>query len=77
MLFDGQLRVSICSLPQQVVADIYRTLICIPIGGEMLESVGKQAMVGFFGGVLIVALGMFLMARWACLGYRWRWQAKI
>lgn len=43
----------------------------------MLESVGKQAMVGFFGGVLIVALGMFLMARWACLGYRWRWQAKI
>ncbi|KAK5800732.1 hypothetical protein VI817_002944 [Penicillium citrinum] len=53
------------------------TLICIPIGGEMLEKVGKQAMVAFLGGVLIVGLGMFLMARWACLGYRWRWHAKI
>ncbi|KAJ5947752.1 MFS general substrate transporter [Penicillium verhagenii] len=53
------------------------TLICIPIGGEMLQKVGKRAMVGYLGSVLIVALGMFTMARWACLGYRWRWQAKI
>ncbi|KAJ5912950.1 MFS general substrate transporter [Penicillium tannophilum] len=53
------------------------TLICIPIGGEMLQKVGKKAMVGYLGSVLIVALGMFTMARWACLGYRWRWQAKI
>ncbi|KAJ5591467.1 MFS general substrate transporter [Penicillium hispanicum] len=53
------------------------TLICIPIGGEMLEKVGKQAMVAYLGSVLIVALGMFTMARWACLSYRWRWQAKI
>ncbi|KAJ5765493.1 MFS general substrate transporter [Penicillium odoratum] len=53
------------------------TLICIPIGGEMLQKVGKRAMVGYLGSVLIVALGMFVMARWTCLGYRWRWQAKI
>ncbi|KAJ5988664.1 MFS general substrate transporter [Penicillium waksmanii] len=53
------------------------TLICIPIGGEMLEKVGKQAMVAYLGSVLIVGLGMFIMARWACLSYRWRWQAKI
>jgi hypothetical protein len=43
----------------------------------MLEKVGKQAMVAYLGSVLIVALGMFLMARWASLSYRWRWQAKI
>lgn len=43
----------------------------------MLQKVGKRAMVGYLGSVLIVALGMFIMARWACLGYRWRWQAKI
>ncbi|KAJ5132090.1 MFS general substrate transporter [Penicillium atrosanguineum] len=55
----------------------FATLICIPIGGEMLEQVGKQAMVAYLGSVLIVALGMFVMARWACLSYRWRWQAKI
>ncbi|OOQ89624.1 MFS monocarboxylate transporter [Penicillium brasilianum] len=53
------------------------TLICIPIGGEMLETVGSRAMVGYLGSVLIVALGMFVMARWASLSYRWRWQAKI
>ncbi|OKP15068.1 hypothetical protein PENSUB_3049 [Penicillium subrubescens] len=53
------------------------TLICIPIGGEMLEKVGSRAMVAYLGGVLVVALGMFVMARWASLSYRWRWQAKI
>ncbi|KAJ5437992.1 MFS general substrate transporter [Penicillium daleae] len=53
------------------------TLICIPIGGEMLEKVGSRAMVAYLGSVLIVALGMFVMARWASLSYRWRWQAKI
>ncbi|CAG8893429.1 unnamed protein product [Penicillium egyptiacum] len=53
------------------------TLICIPIGGEMLDKVGKRAMVAYLGSVLIVSLGFFLMARWACLSYRWRWQAKI
>ncbi|KAJ5770460.1 uncharacterized protein N7511_002511 [Penicillium nucicola] len=55
----------------------FATLICIPIGGEMLDKVGKKAMVAYLGSVLIVALGMFVMARWACLSYRWRWQAKI
>ncbi|KAJ5708788.1 MFS general substrate transporter [Penicillium malachiteum] len=53
------------------------TLICIPIGGEMLQAVGSRAMVAYLGSVLIIALGMFVMARWACLSYRWRWQAKI
>lgn len=58
-------------------ADFHRTLICIPIGGEMLEKVGKQAMVAYLGSVLVLGLGMFIMARWACLSYRWRWHAKI
>jgi hypothetical protein len=43
----------------------------------MLEKVGSRAMVAYLGSVLIVALGMFVMARWASLSYRWRWQAKI
>ncbi|KAI9038972.1 MFS general substrate transporter [Aspergillus affinis] len=53
------------------------TLICIPIGGEMLEKVGKQAMVAYLGSMLILALGLFVMARWACLNYRWSWAAKL
>ncbi|GLI79919.1 hypothetical protein PoHVEF18_008267 [Penicillium ochrochloron] len=59
------------------LAPALATLICIPIGGEMLEKVGSRAMVAYLGGVLVVALGMFVMARWASLSYRWRWQAKI
>ncbi|RAK98989.1 monocarboxylate permease [Aspergillus ibericus CBS 121593] len=55
----------------------FATLISIPIGGEMIETVGTHAMVGFLGGVLVVAMGLFGMARWSCLGYRWRWHAKI
>lgn len=43
----------------------------------MLEKVGKQAMVAYLGSLLVLGLGLFTMARWACLGYRWRWQAKI
>ncbi|CAI7660699.1 unnamed protein product [Penicillium glandicola] len=55
----------------------FATLICIPIGGEMLDKVGKRAMVAYLGSVLVVSFGLFVMARWACLSYRWRWQAKI
>lgn len=43
----------------------------------MLEKVGKQAMVAYLGSLLVLGLGLFTMARWACLSYRWRWQAKI
>jgi hypothetical protein len=55
----------------------FATLICIPIGGEMLEKVGAKMVVVWLGGVLVVAMGMFLLARWACLGYRWDWGSKI
>ncbi|KAL2796618.1 major facilitator superfamily domain-containing protein [Aspergillus keveii] len=55
----------------------FATLICIPIGGEMLEKVGARMVVVWLGGVLVVAMGMFLLARWACLGYRWDWGSKI
>ncbi len=54
-----------------------RTLICIPIGGEMLEKVGSRAMVVFQGSILVLSLFLFVMARWACLSYRWRWRMKI
>ncbi|KAJ5888595.1 MFS general substrate transporter [Penicillium taxi] len=55
----------------------FATLISVPIGGEMLEKIGTRAMVAYLGGVLLAALGMFTMARWACLSYRWRWHANI
>lgn len=43
----------------------------------MLEKVGKQAMVAYLGSMLVLGLGLFVMARWACLNYRWSWVAKL
>lgn len=54
-----------------------RTMICIPVGGELLPKIGPTAFVAFFAGVMVLGLGSFVMARWACLEYRWKWNVKI
>ena len=54
-----------------------RTLICIPVGGELLPTIGSTGFVTFFGGMLVLSLASFVMARWACLEYRWKWNVKI
>jgi MFS family permease len=53
------------------------TLICIPISGELVETVGPQPMVAFFCAVLGLSLVSFTFSRWACLGRRWVVKAKI
>lgn len=53
------------------------TLVCVPISGELIESVGAQPMVGFFCAVLSVSLIFFVLSRWACLDWNWRWRVKI
>ncbi|KAL3460909.1 major facilitator superfamily domain-containing protein [Aspergillus heterothallicus] len=55
----------------------FATLICIPVGGEMLEKIGAHMVVVYLGGVLIIAMLLFLVARWACLDYKWNWGSKI
>jgi MFS family permease len=53
------------------------TLVCIPISGELVESVGPQPMVGFMCAILGLALVSFMMSRWACLGWDWQWNVKV
>ena len=53
------------------------TLVCIPIGGELLGVVGSDALVGFFCAVLGLSGMSFTMSRWACLGWRWSWRVKV
>lgn len=53
------------------------TLICIPISGQLVQSVGPSALVGFYSVVLGLALVAFAFSRWACLNHRWTWRAKI
>ncbi|TVY16771.1 putative transporter MCH4 [Lachnellula arida] len=55
----------------------FATLICIPIAGELLPTIGPTGFVAFFGGILLLSLGSFFMARWACLDYKWKWLTKI
>ncbi|KAF1974734.1 MFS general substrate transporter [Bimuria novae-zelandiae CBS 107.79] len=47
------------------------TLVCIPISGELVQTVGPEAMVGFFCCILALSLVSFVFSRWACLGRRW------
>jgi hypothetical protein len=53
------------------------TLICVPIGGQLLDAAGPTRLVGFLGGVLTLSLVGFVMSRWACLEYQWKWKVKI
>lgn len=53
------------------------TLVCIPISGELVETVGPQPMVGFMCAVLGLSLISFLFSRWACLGRSWAVKAKV
>jgi MFS family permease len=53
------------------------TLICIPISGELVETVGPRPMVAFFCAVVGLSLISFTFSRWACLGRRWAVRVKI
>jgi MFS family permease len=53
------------------------TLVCIPISGELVESVGPRSLVAFFCAILGLSLVSFVFSRWACLGRRWVVKAKI
>ncbi|KAI1616893.1 MFS transporter, MCP family, solute carrier family 16, member 10 [Exophiala viscosa] len=53
------------------------TLVCVPISGELVETVGPQVMVGFMCAVLGLVLVTFSLSRWACLGWKWKWNAKV
>ncbi|KAK8117429.1 major facilitator superfamily domain-containing protein [Apiospora kogelbergensis] len=53
------------------------TLICIPVSGELVESVGPTAYVVFLCAVLAVSLVSFVFSRWACLDRRWLLVAKV
>ena len=52
-------------------------LVCIPVSGELVESIGPEVMVGFMCAVLALSLVTFIISRWACLGWKWRWMAKV
>ncbi|KAH8692270.1 monocarboxylate transporter [Talaromyces proteolyticus] len=55
----------------------FATLISIPIAGEILGKVGSKALVLWIGAVLVWTLGLFIMARWTCQEYRWKWLMKV
>ena len=54
-----------------------RTLLTVPIGGQVLKSAGSEVLIGIMVGSTALALISYLMARWACLDYRWKWAIKV
>lgn len=59
------------------ILTVTRAMVCIPIGGELLPRIGATGFVSFFAGVLVLSTISFVMARWACLQYRWKWNVKV
>lgn len=55
----------------------FATLITIPIGGEILETRGATALIDFFMFVLLFGIFSFILARWACLKWKWKTFAKV
>ncbi|KAH7035840.1 major facilitator superfamily domain-containing protein [Microdochium trichocladiopsis] len=53
------------------------TLVSVPIGGQLLEGVSGQAMIGFCCAVLILSMVLFALSRWACLGRKWVLWEKV
>lgn len=53
------------------------TLVCIPISGELVQTVGAQALVGFMCVVLFISIGTFAVSRWCLLGRKWSWTAIV
>jgi hypothetical protein len=50
-----------------------RSLVAIPIGGQLLKIIGPSNLVAFIGAMLAMSFVCLLGARWACLGYNWKW----
>jgi len=55
----------------------FALLITIPIGGAILEMHGSQALVCYFALADFLGILSFVLARWACLEWRWKWFVKI
>ncbi|KAF2436977.1 MFS general substrate transporter [Tothia fuscella] len=53
------------------------SLVCIPISGQLVQVAGPKFLVGFYCVVLAFTLVTFTFSRWACLGWKWSWTAKI
>ncbi|KXT09332.1 hypothetical protein AC579_6519 [Pseudocercospora musae] len=53
------------------------TLICIPISGELVQSVSPKALIGFYCVVLFTSIGLFSASRWYLLGRKWKWFAIV
>lgn len=55
----------------------FGVLLTVPVGGELLQSTTPQALVGFYSAVLLAGLVSLTLSRWAVLGWKWQWKAKV
>ncbi|OQE20491.1 hypothetical protein PENSTE_c013G09313 [Penicillium steckii] len=49
------------------------SLVAVPIGGQLLKAIGPSNLVIFIGAMLAASFTCLSIARWACLGYHWKW----
>ncbi|KAJ5403420.1 hypothetical protein N7509_003291 [Penicillium cosmopolitanum] len=56
---------------------VFGTLVGIPIAGELLQVAGPTRLAAVLGGIFGLALVNFMIARWSCLKWEWKWWAKV
>ncbi|KAL4796085.1 major facilitator superfamily domain-containing protein [Aspergillus venezuelensis] len=55
----------------------FGVLLTVPVGGELVQSTTPQVLIGFYAAVLLGGFVSLVCARWAVLGWRWRWIVKV
>ncbi|KAL4881764.1 major facilitator superfamily domain-containing protein, partial [Aspergillus karnatakaensis] len=55
----------------------FAVLVTVPVGGELVVSAAPSVLVGFYAAVLGVGVVFVVLARWAVLGWQWRWRVKV
>ncbi|KAL4938533.1 hypothetical protein BDV06DRAFT_231699 [Aspergillus oleicola] len=55
----------------------FGVLLTVPVGGELVQSTTPQVLIGFYAAVLLVGFAALVCARWAVLGWVWRWKVKV
>ncbi|KAL4861219.1 hypothetical protein BDV12DRAFT_180583 [Aspergillus spectabilis] len=55
----------------------FAVLITVPVGGELVQRATPQVLVGFYAAVLGIGFCFVVLARWAVLGWVWKWGVKV
>lgn len=55
----------------------FGVLLTVPVGGELLQAITPQVLIGSYSAVLLTGFICLALSRWALLNWNWRWKVKV